>query len=87
MKIIYLIFLLLMTSIVSSLITSYLPSFKTVLKRIIMWFKHKPREVVNNDLDARLTRLEILWDRRENDRKTKVQKQVLEYLKELQNGK
>ena len=56
-------------------------------KRILTYIKPKPREVSTNDIDARLTRLERLWDRRENDRKNKVQKQVLEYLKELQNVK
>ena len=56
-------------------------------KRVLTHIKPKPREVSTNDIDARLTRLERLWDRRENDRKNKVQKQVLEYLKELQNVK
>ena len=56
-------------------------------KRVLTYIKPKSREVSTNDIDARLTRLERLWDRRENDRKNKVQKQVLEYLKELQNVK
>jgi hypothetical protein len=63
------------------------PTLQRVFTRIKSMFKRKPRSVASDEIEARLERLEKLWNRRESDRKNKTRKIVLEYLTELKNEK
>ena len=89
---IFLISLLLMTSILSSYITTKLPTYKRVLSRVLTWIKPKSPKVSITDLEARINVLEHNIDniaevvaRREKNMKSKVRTEVNNYLTELKN--
>ena len=89
---IYMIFLLLMTALLSSYITTHLPTFKHVLQRVLTHTRPKSRTVLINDLDARITELETALNnvikrqiRKDKNTVRKIQEEVVTYLQTLQN--
>lgn len=92
MNIIYLTFLLLLTAVLSSIITSSLPALKHVFKRVLQRSKRKSPKVSIADLEARINTLEHNLDnvaevvaRREKNMKSKVRTEVNNYLTQLKN--
>jgi len=97
---IYYLFLLVITAIGSSVATMYVPSLVTRVKRVLRKKKRNSLEERVRQLEFRVElhtkkdktyldkfdEMEALFNRRENDRKSKVRKQVVEYLEELKNG-
>lgn len=97
METIYYLLMLVLVAIGSSITTMYLPRLKRVFKRVFKRNKltltqrvellekrvtlHERKDKVYLD---KFDEMEALFARRENDRKTKVRKQVREYLEELQ---
>ena len=85
------------TAALSSIVTMYEPTLKRVFKRIFKRNKLtltqrveqlekrvKLHEMKDGVYLNKFDEMEALFARRENDRKTKVRKQVREYLEELQ---
>lgn len=97
MKEIYYLLMLVLVAIGSSITTMYLPRLKRVLKRVfkrnkltltqrveLLEKRVKLHENKDKTYLDKFDEMEALFDRRENDRKSKVRKQVRAYLEELQ---
>ena len=84
---------LVIVAILASLLTISVPYTIMVFKRFLTWIKTKatisssPSSNANNNLEKRIDELEKYIKTREADRKSKVKKIVIEYLRELKDGK
>ena len=87
MKEIYYLTLLVLAVIGSSYITAQMPRLKYVFKRLLKRFKSSSQKSSIHALEQRITDLEQQIRMREYNRTAKTKKIVINYLKELQNGK
>ena len=85
MKDIYYLFLLVITALGSSLVTSYLPLIKMRLKQYLTRFKRKQVTDVTTyvELSNRMNELETQYSKRQANFKQRIREEVRLYLEEL----
>lgn len=84
MKEIYYLVLLVLAVVGSSYITTQMPRFKYVYKRLLKYFKSSSPKPSIRELEQRITFLEKKIKERDQNRTSKTRQIVYKYLKELQ---
>ena len=84
MQHIYLIFLLLLTAVLSSIITSHMPTFKALYRHLKTRFTRKSTamDALQEQIDNIAEHISV----REKNQRQKIREEVRNYLKEIQNG-
>lgn len=85
MNIIYTTFLLLITAVLSSIITSHMPTFRTLYRHLKTRFTRKSTAMVA--LQEQIDNIAEHISVREKNQRQKIREEVRNYLKELQNDK